>query len=1066
MTFPLTQKMLIDWAGPSVFRDGQILFENGLVKEAEFDPPHIRGAILRAGREMRTAARILPNGSAENGCPCRDSTERGIICSHVIALGLALLQRYRSPERQQRREVEIRHAQRIATIADSAYIHRVPAGTPQAVPAALRITLKREWREGWLKGCVPILAELETAAGRAALEAVSREVPHVLDRKDEAILFVLEDIAGGPPGGSLALSRFDFLNLIELHTARPLFEEGRAEPLGVQAPRLSSGLTIELDSNTGELELVLHTEIPFGGDATPPFHLVSGLKGWVFSGGQFWPLDTLLPEPLHDLYARPVRIARPAMPRFFETELPLLSKLIRVETDVSTDWFTIEPAAPSFRLAVRGSPASLSAILYAEYDGKRLVAGKVSDPNDRFCLPDPADPLHYFVRSPQSERRALEKLRHFGFNGECGDDLGYIVGEREVLNFIGSKLPALRRAGWKIELEGRVAPYLEELRSVTPVIRVADSPAHDWFEVGFEYEHNGTSLPMAEVQRAILKGEAYLMRNGKPILLDIDAIESMTRVFHDCTSTEGARPGTFRLPRLYAAYVKSSIDALDGVDVEMPAEWRDHAAEQAGKVNIEPVETPGLVAVLRPYQKDGIAWLRFLECNGFGGILADEMGLGKTIQTLAWLTLERRHPLYQGKPALIVCPTSLVENWAEESARFTPGLRVLALTGNDRHTHWDRIAASDLVITSYALMRRDVERYLNTDFSALVLDEAQHIKNRSTQNAITAKRLKAGQRLVLTGTPIENSVSDLWSILDFLMPGYLGSHESFRRHYEQPIAAGGFEGEEAQLRLRRKLGPFLLRRLKSDVARDLPPKIEKHAFCSLAPEQKQVYRALVESSRRKLEDMVAAHGFKRCTIEILKTLLQLRQACCHLDLLKLPGLPQGQPSAKLDLFFELLDEAIDGGHRILVFSQFVSMLSILRQELNRRDIRYCYLDGSTKERQKIVHEFNSTREIPLFLISLKAGGTGLNLTGADMVIHYDPWWNPAVEQQATDRAYRIGQKRTVYGVKLITRGTIEEKVLEMQKKKQAVIDATLSTDESLLQALTWEEVKDLLSLEK
>jgi len=318
---------------------------------------------------------------------------------------------------------------------------------------------------------------------------------------------------------------------------------------------------------------------------------------------------------------------------------------------------------------------------------------------------------------------------------------------------------------------------------------------------------------------------------------------------------------------------------------------------------------------------------------------------------------------------------------------------------------------------------------------------------------------------VLTGTPIENSVSDLWSILDFLMPGYLGNHDSFRHHYEQPIATGGFEGEEAQVRLRRKLGPFLLRRLKSEVARDLPPKLERIAFCSLAPEQKQVYRALVESSRRKLEDMVAAHGFKRCTIEILKTLLQLRQACCHLDLLRMPGLPAGQPSAKMDLFFELLDEAIDGGHRILVFSQFVSMLAILRLELDARQIPYCYLDGATKERQKIVHTFNSDRRIPLFLISLKAGGTGLNLTGADMVIHYDPWWNPAVEQQATDRAYRIGQKRTVYGVKLLTRGTIEEKVLAMQKKKQAVIDATLSTDESLLQSLTWEEVKDLLSLE-
>ncbi len=1066
MNFPVTQKMLVDWAGASVFRDGQILFENGLVKEAKFDPPLMQGTILRAGRAMRTSARILPNGSAENSCPCRDSTERGIICSHVIALGLALLKRQQHPELQPQRDQEIRHAQRLATISESAYIHRVPPGTPDSIPAAIRLTLRREWRDGWLRGCVPVLAEADYEEACHPLDAVPRDIAFAFPRRDESLLFVLEDIAGGPAGGSLILSKFDFLNLLDLHVNRPLYEEGRADPLAVLAPRVPSRLRIDLDAETGELVLHLHTDIPYGGDETPPFPLVHGLKGWAFSGLNFWPLETILPEPLHDLYAGTVRIPRPAVPRFFETELPTLSKLVRIETDVSTDCFTIEPATPAFRLVVRGSPASLSATLYAEYDGKSLVAGKAADPNARFCLPDPSDPLRYFVRSPHSERRALENLRHFGFSGDSGETLTHIVGEREVLNFIGSKLPTLRRSGWKVELEGRVSPYLEGLHSITPVIRVTDSPDHDWFEIGFDYEHDGQTLPMADVQRAILKGESFIQRDGQTVLLDIDAVESMTRVFHDCASTEGSRPGTFRLPRLYAAYVKASMDALDGVDVEMSTEWRDRASEQAGKLSIEPVETPALQAVLRPYQKDGIAWLRFLECNGFCGILADEMGLGKTIQALAWLTLERRHPLYRGKPALIVCPTSLVENWAEEAARFVPGLRVLALTGNDRHALWGRIPETDLVVTSYALMRRDVDQYLNFDFSVLILDEAQHIKNRSTQNAITAKRLRASQRLVLTGTPIENSVSDLWSILDFLMPGYLGTHESFRRYYENPIAAGGFEGEEAQVRLRRKMGPFLLRRLKADVAKDLPPKIERLAFCSLAPEQKQVYRALVESSRRKLEDMVAAQGFKRCAIEVLKTLLQLRQACCHLDLLKLPGIPANQPSAKMDLFFDLLDEALDGGHRLLVFSQFVSMLAILRRELDSRQIPYCYLDGSTKERQKIVHQFNSDRAIPLFLISLKAGGTGLNLTGADMVIHYDPWWNPAVEQQATDRAYRIGQKRTVYGIKLLTRGTIEEKVLEMQKRKQAVIDATLSTDESVLQALTWEDVKDLLTLEK
>jgi SNF2 family DNA or RNA helicase len=356
--------------------------------------------------------------------------------------------------------------------------------------------------------------------------------------------------------------------------------------------------------------------------------------------------------------------------------------------------------------------------------------------------------------------------------------------------------------------------------------------------------------------------------------------------------------------------------------------------------------------------------------------------------------------------------------------------------------------------------------YEAIDFLAVVLDEAQHIKNQSTQNAQSAKRLRADHRFVLTGTPIENGVSDLWSIMDFLMPGYLGSHETFRTHIEQPIAQGGPEGDLAQWKLRRKLRPFLLRRLKKDVAKELPPKIERIAACALSADQKKVYAALLEDSRRKIADLVAAQGFQRSKFEILNTLLRLRQVCCHLDLLKLPGLAAKEPSAKMDLFFELLDEAMDAGHRVLVFSQFVSMLTILRAELHRRNLRHCYLDGATQERLKIVQEFNRDPSIPLFLISLKAGGTGLNLTGADMVIHYDPWWNPAVENQATDRAYRIGQKRTVYSVKLIAQDSVEERVLALQRKKQKLYNATLEDDDTAADVhnLTWEDVQELLAL--
>ena len=458
---------------------------------------------------------------------------------------------------------------------------------------------------------------------------------------------------------------------------------------------------------------------------------------------------------------------------------------------------------------------------------------------------------------------------------------------------------------------------------------------------------------------------------------------------------------------------------------------------------------------------------RFLQRNRFGGILADEMGLGKTLQALVWLSMAvAGQESGRRKPSLIVCPTSLVENWAAEAARFTPWLRLGAMTGSDRHERWKDLDRFDVLVTSYALLRRDIDLYAPLDFLSVILDEAQHIKNHSTRNAQSAKRLRADHRLVLTGTPIENGAADLWSIMDFLMPGYLGSHETFRGSIELPIAQGGPEGELAQWKLRRKLRPFLLRRLKKDVAKELPPKIERIAACPLSADQQKVYAALIENSRRKIAGLVAEQGFARSKFEILNTLLRLRQVCCHLDLLKLDGLQAKDPSAKMDLFFELLDEAMDAGHRVLVFSQFVSMLTILRREIARRGLRHCYLDGATQERLKIVQEFNRDESIPVFLISLKAGGTGLNLTGADMVIHYDPWWNPAVENQATDRAYRIGQKRTVYSVKLIAQDSIEERVLALQRKKQHLYNATLEDGDTVtdVQHLTWEDVQELLAL--
>lgn len=1063
---PFTQKILLDWAGENAFRDGMAVFQRGLVREAVFESSQARGLIGAGDRTIHTAFKVLPGGIVENLCPCRENTVRGLICMHLVALGLALCRRAADPERELKYREERRKAERVAQGGWSAALPRAPYGAQGVRLARLILTLPKDWPRAWQEGRVPLDCTVAWNGGQVPLDQIDSSVPLAFDEQDDALLCLLEDVAEAPPSARIFLSRFDFTNFLNLHAGKPIPQAGSEETYTVNLPRLASRLRVEMEPETGELVLDIHTELPYARPGDTALHLVVRRAGWVFGANNFWPLETVLPPPLHGVYAGPIRILRPDVIRFMTNEYPALSALMPIESNISMDLFSMEPAEPVFRLAVTGSPASLSATLFAEYGDSVVVAGR-GDASAQFALPDPHDILRYLVRNPAREAAALERLAIHGFVGKTGDALSHIIGLREVKNFLAAAMPALRRIQWKVEFQGRVSEMADTLEHVVPVVRVAQPDDERWFEIGFEFaDSTGQTISPAEVQRALLKGDSFITRGDRTLLLDAAAIQDMNDVFADCAAADGSQAGMFRLDRVHAAFVHSSLAALDGVDVEAPPAWQKEAAHRTMIAELAPVQlSEALEKTLRPYQKAGVNWLRFMEVNRFAGILADEMGLGKTLQTLAWLQLKRDAAGAVGKPVLIVCPTSLVENWVEEAQRFVPHCSIMSYSGADRHERLDEIGGHEIVVTSYALLRRDAELLKAVGFAVVVLDEAQHIKNRSTQNAIAAKSLQAEHRLVLTGTPIENSVTDLWSIMDFLMPRYLGRADAFRQQYELPIARGGADAEAAQTRLRRKLQPFLLRRLKRDVAADLPPMIRKIHLCSLTPDQQVVYRELAESSRRKLFDLVAKQGYNRSRMEALRTLLRLRQLCCHMELLKLPGLNSKAPSAKMDLFFELMDEAMDAGHRVLVFSQFVAMLSILRKQFEQRKLAYSYLDGTTKERLKVVHEFNSNRRIPAFLISLKAGGTGLNLAGADMVIHFDPWWNPAVEDQASDRAHRIGQKRTVYCIKLITRGTVEEKVQKLQEKKRMVIKGALSaSDEQIIGRLSWDDVQELLSL--
>ena len=830
---PVTEKMLIHWAGQRVFNEGQALFKSGAVAQADYTHPDVKGILTYGNRELHSGFRILDDQSVENRCPCRDNKERGLICSHLIALANALIVRHSDPERMRKAQEERRRAERLSKLDESDYLQRVPLGTGGAEDATVILSLDKGWEEQMQKGRIALNAQVDISGKRIALSKVSKDRSLALSKSDEALLFVLEDIAEGPAQDRMETSIADFLNVLRLSAGKSIVLPGRDEPAMVNDIEMTPMLRMDMDPENGELILMIHTELPFMNSGRLPIYIVSGKSGWIYDAGHFWKLNRVLPGPLQSIYSNPIVVERPSVPRFMSSELPLILNNIQVETDIYQDLFTIAPAEPRFHLQVKGSPASVSGELLAQYgNGAYTMIASKADAEGDFSVPDPDDLMTYRVRNPLRETQALAQLAESGLAGNRGDHLAPVIGTGAVLNFLGSQLPRLRRLGWRVELAGRIEPFMEDMDFATPVVDVnrKKSSGSGWFEVGFNFEDSqGSSLSAAEIQRALQKGESFIKRGDRTLLLDADAIHRAQDVFEDCISQDGSEPGTFRMSDVYASYVKDSLDALDGIDVESDPEWK-HIAQIQNRATQPEAEAlhPDLETTLRPYQKDGVYWMRFLEAHGFCGILADEMGLGKTLQTLAWIERERLNERARDLPVLIVCPTSLVENWEEESEKFTPHLKVLAMSGPDRHQHWDSMKDYDIVVTSYALLRRDAAAYAEQKLAALILDEAQHIKNRSTQNAVAAKSLKAEHRMVLTGTPMENGVADLWSIMDFLMPGYMGGYKLFKERYETPIENGGTDAEYAQKKLRRKVHPFLMRRLKKDVAKELPPQDRKN----------------------------------------------------------------------------------------------------------------------------------------------------------------------------------------------------------------------------------------------
>ncbi len=578
-----------------------------------------------------------------------------------------------------------------------------------------------------------------------------------------------------------------------------------------------------------------------------------------------------------------------------------------------------------------------------------------------------------------------------------------------------------------------------------------------------ELETRVDDLPPEEISGILdsyrQKKKYHRLKSGSFIQIEDTALASLAELADGLGLTDQElRSGLVRVPRYRALYLDKVLREQDTVRFQRDGAFRAMVRHLKEVADSEFAVPDSLTGILRNYQKTGYRWLRTMETAGFGGILADDMGLGKTVQMIALLMDARQRG--ERRPSLVVCPTSLVLNWEAEIRKFAPELRVLLVIGDaaQRAEILRASAGVDVVITSYDLLKRDIALYEDKAFQYHILDEAQAIKNHMTQNAKAVKAITSDQRFALTGTPIENRLSELWSLFDFLMPGFLFSYTRFRQRFELPIVRNA--DEQALARLSRMVQPFILRRLKKDVLRELPPKTERLLMATMEEEQSRLYRANVAQVRQEIRQEAAQGRLEKNRLTILAMLTRLRQLCCD------PSLCYEEyagGSCKLEACLDLIREAAETGHKVLLFSQFTSMLEIIERRLEKEQIASYTLRGSTsKERRAALVDTFNRDDTPVFLISLKAGGTGLNLTGADIVIHYDPWWNVSAQNQATDRAHRIGQQNPVQVIRLIAQNTIEEKILRLQESKKELADAVIREGENPIAALTAEQLLDIL----
>jgi superfamily II DNA or RNA helicase len=982
-----TEETLRKAASWKAFKEGKSLFENGAVTDAKRGSTGYQGSVAGGRRPLRVSVIVRSASDLEAKCPCPDNQSTGAVCAHAVAVGLAIL-------------------------SGKPAAAKVSAAVPvesKAPASAWQIVFPQNWRDSLQRGKL-------AASLVAATDAFDPEADGPL------IAWLSKERVLPKPGLTLHLDGPQTCGFLEAISDHPRVAVGKDRtPLTIQANgRIPLADTV---LNRDEIQLIPEPDGRAWIEIAGAFFAVSETGIVKLGGVRRGPPDS---ETIRRLALG--RVSGIPVTDFF-TDLDHWLEWIAAPDGAWLDSLHFIPAKLGVELQLEGSLQHLEARLQVKYDGSDPVVpglGKVAGlpkvSNNR-CL----------VRDLTGEAAACRNLESAGFApSDPGSGLWVLKGETLILEFLTARLPSLRKE-WNVSDGQRFTTVQKQIAVVRPRIDVRGS-GEDWLSFDLVFESSdGSTVPAEEVRRLLRSGRASgKVASGKHLVISNDVSDLIEPMFEDldlrqqngCFMAKSGSELVIREISNKLANSRITSDSQKAIEFELPSTLR---------------------AEMRPYQKHGAAWLQDRVTRFGGALLGDDMGLGKTLQTIALIERLFLSEVESNSQVLVIATASLLGNWKAEFAKFAPARSVQILHGSGRDELREGLKGGQVIITSYGTLARDLAWHLQQDYLVAVVDEASLMRNPDTDHAKAVSKLKARHRVALTGTPVENGIRDLWSIFRFVQPGWLGGREDFKSRYENAMTGGG-DSRAVMERLKLKISPFFLRRTKDQVAPDLPTKLVIDEFCDLTADQQSVYKQLLEEGRRRVDEMLDSKNSGAARMRMLTALLRLRQTCCDLAILGNERFNQMLPakrSGKLQRLLELLEEAISGGHKILVFSQFQKQLLEIQKCVEDRGWSCFRLDGQTRDRQKLVDGFQSPDGPPLFLISLKAGGYGLNLTAADTVIHFDPWWNPAAEAQATDRAHRIGQTRPVTVYRLLTRGTVEEKVVRLQEKKRnlaSVID--------------------------